>query len=66
MKPGELERIPHAGLRRKMELRARGLCVSCATGKLFTKDLCKPCRNTQNLKRTEQYKASKKMLEGRQ
>ena len=65
MKQNDLEKIPHAGLRRKMELRARGLCTSCAQNKLVTKDLCAECRDGVNTKRKEQYARSKKMLEDR-
>ena len=56
------DKLPHAGLRRTMELREKGLCVNCGAEPLVTKNLGKLCRDAELKKRRAQYDASKKML----
>ena len=59
----DFSKLPHAGLRRTMELREKGLCSLCGAEPLVTKLLCKTCRDAGNAKRKEQYRRLKEMLE---
>ena len=62
----DFKRLPHAGLRRTMELRENGLCVNCGAEPLVTKNLGKVCRDADLKKRRAQYDESKKMLAERE
>lgn len=59
----DFSKLPHAGMRRTMELREKGLCTRCANEPLLTKNLGAKCREADLTKRKAQYKRSKEMLE---
>jgi hypothetical protein len=48
--------------RRREQLRASGLCIFC--GRNPATSLCRPCRNEQNAKVRERYRARRLALEG--